>query len=96
MLRKQQKAVHSPTLNTVNMVEKTLQSMNESVLKISELKRRLPRQVNHDTLMRILEYLEENRKIIVSLRGITWVQNDSRKMKSELRKGSAYPEDFSV
>lgn len=44
------KLSHSPTLNTVLMVEHTLQNMNESVIKISEVKKRLPKQINHNTL----------------------------------------------
>ena len=58
------KLEHSPTLNTVIMVENTLKNMNESVIKIAELKRRLPRQVNHNTLKVILEYLEKSNKSI--------------------------------
>ena len=73
----QKKIRHSPTLNTVIMVEETLKKMNESVITIAELKRKLPRQVNHNTLMLILEYLEKNGKILVGLKGITWVGEQS-------------------
>jgi hypothetical protein len=66
---------HSPTLNTVLMVEHTLENMDESVVKVSELKKRLPKQVNHNTLKIILEYLEESNKIAVSMKGITWIHN---------------------
>jgi len=37
------------------MVEDTLKNMDESAITIAELKRRLPRQVNHDALKIILE-----------------------------------------
>ena len=39
-----QELEHSPTLNTVIMVERTLKNMGESAITVSELKRRLPKQ----------------------------------------------------
>jgi len=90
-----QKLVHYPTLNTVVMVEKTLMNMENSIITIPELKRKLPKQINHNTLKIILEYLEESNKIAVSLKGITWIHNNSKKMMQALRKGFNYPEDFS-
>ncbi len=70
--RAKQKLEHTPTLNTVLMVEETLKNINESAT-IAELKRKLPRQVNHNTLKVILEYLEKSNKIAVSLKGISWI-----------------------
>jgi hypothetical protein len=78
---------HSPTLNTVLMVEEVLKNMNESVITIAELKRRLPRQVNHTTLMIILDYLEKSNKIAVTLKGITWIHNTNEKMKKAIARG---------
>ncbi len=82
-----QKLKHAPTLNTVIMVERTLRNMNESVIKIADLKRRLPKQVNHNTLKLILEYLEESNKIAVSIRGITWIHNTNPKLRMAIQKG---------
>jgi len=84
---KQLKPAHWPTLNTVIMVERTLKNMNESVISIAELKRRLPRQVNHNTLMLILEYLERSNKIAVTLKGITWLQNINSNLKKAIIEG---------
>ena len=42
----------SPTLNTVLMVEETLRKAGE-VLTIGKLKRMLPKQVMHQTLMAV-------------------------------------------
>lgn len=78
---------HSPTLNTVLMVENVLRTMDESAITIAELKRRLPRQVNHYTLMVILDYLEKSNKIAVSLRGITWIHNTNPNLKKAIAKG---------
>ncbi len=84
---KGKKDIHWPTLNTVMMVEDTLKKINESIITIAELKRRLPRQVNHNTLMVILEYLEQSNKIAVTLRGITWIHNPSQKLRKAILEG---------
>lgn len=88
------KLEHSPTLNTVLMVENTLKNMNESAITVAELKRRLPRQVNHNLLKPILIYLEESNKIVVGMKGITWIHNPNKKMREAIRKGFDYPENF--
>ncbi|MBD3209597.1 hypothetical protein GF367_04250 [Candidatus Woesearchaeota archaeon] len=62
---------HSPTLKTVLMVEQTLRAAGKTV-SFAALKRRLPRKVQHSTLKRIVAYLENNRKVVTSMRGITW------------------------
>ncbi|MEK6906211.1 MAG: hypothetical protein AABW81_01170 [Nanoarchaeota archaeon] len=81
------KKIHWPTLNTVIMVENTLKGMNESIISIAELKRKLPRQVNHITLMTILEYLERSNKIAVTLKGITWIENNNLNLKKAILRG---------
>jgi hypothetical protein len=86
-LIQEQKLKHSPTLNTVLMVEDTLKNMEDSVITIAELKRRLPRQVNHNILKRILEYLEESNKIAVSIKGITWIHNTNPNLRRAISKG---------
>ena len=78
---------HSPTLNTVLMVEETLKNMEGSIITIAELKRKLPKQVNHNTLKLILEYLEKSNKIAVTLKGITWIHNTNQNLREAIRKG---------
>ena len=78
---------HAPTLNTVIMVEHALQNTEDSVVTIAELKRLLPKQVNHTTLMTILSYLEESNKIAVSLKGITWIHNPNPNLRKAIAKG---------
>jgi hypothetical protein len=85
--KKQEKPVHWPTLNTVLMVEDTLKKINESVVSVAELKRKLPRQVNHITLMVILEYLERSNKIAATLKGITWIENNNQNLKRAIMQG---------
>ena len=82
-----QELEHSPTLNTVLMVEDTLKNMNESVLTVAELKRRLPRQINHNTLKVILQYLQLSNKIIITMRGITWIHNPNPHLQKAISEG---------
>ncbi|MFH0836073.1 MAG: hypothetical protein V1834_02815 [Candidatus Micrarchaeota archaeon] len=81
---------HAPTLNTVLMVEKVLQEMDESVITVAELKRRLPKQVNHNTLMVILDYLDKSNKIYIGVKGITWIRNTAPKLREAIRRGWTY------
>ena len=78
---------HYPNLNTVIMVEKTLQDADESVITIADIKRKLPKQVNHNTLMIILDYLERSNKIAVTLRGITWIHNTNPSLRKAIKEG---------
>lgn len=86
-IKRIEKRIHWPTLNTVMMVEETIKNSNESIISIAEIKRRLPKQVNHITLMVILEYLEKSNKIAVSLKGITWIENNNSNLKKAILKG---------
>jgi len=78
---------HAPTLNTVIMVEEVLQNAKESVVTVADLKRMLPRQINHNTLKTILSYLEESNKIAVTMKGITWIHNPNPNLKKAIAKG---------
>ncbi len=78
---------HSPTLNTVLMVEHTLQTMNESLITVAQLRKILPKQINHNTLMTILVYLEASNKIAVSLKGITWIHNTNPRLRKAISEG---------
>ena len=82
-----QKQVHWPTLNTVIMVENTLKNMEDSLITIAELKRKLPKQVNHNTLMIILRYLEESNKVLATLKGITWIHNPNSHLRRAINEG---------
>jgi hypothetical protein len=69
------------------MVEDTLKKSDDSIMTVAELKKKLPRQVNHNTLVKILEYLEESNKIAVSVKGITWIHNSNPKLLEAVRRG---------
>lgn len=70
----------SPTLNTVLMIESTLKKINE-VITIASLKRLLPKQVMHQTLMAIIDYLEYSGKIIVHGDKVLWAFKPKSKLK---------------
>ena len=82
-----QKFRPTPTLNTVLMVESVIKNSPNSIITIPEIKRQLPKQVNHNTLKVILEYLEESGKIAVTMKGITWVHNANPNLRKAIAKG---------
>lgn len=81
----QEQIMHSPTLNTVLMVENTLQTAKE-IIKIAELKRRLPKQVMHATLLQILDYLQNSGKILITTKGLVWVYRPPAELE-KLKQG---------
>ena len=87
MYKQVQKLEHSPTLNTVLMVENLLKNMKESVITMAEIKKKVPRKINHNTLKVILEYLEESNKIAVTMKGITWIHNTNPNLKKAIATG---------
>ncbi len=79
--------IHYPNLRTVLMVEKALKE-TETLLTREELKQRLPKQIMHQTLNIILDYLERRNMIIDSHKGILWIYNPSQKLKRAIQKGT--------
>ncbi len=75
--------LHYPRLDTVLMVERALKDADLAISK-SELQRRLPKQVMRQTLLVILEYLEEKGLIMIGEKGVLWVHNENPKMKKLL------------
>jgi len=80
------KPVHSPTLDTVQMVEDIIREAKE-VVSIAEVKRRLPRKVNHNTLKVILAYLQKSGKIEFTPDGIVWIFMPKEDVAEILSKG---------
>jgi len=77
---------YNPTLETVQMVEDTIRNAKE-VIKIAELKRRLPRKVNHNALKIILAYLQKSGKIEFTPDGVVWVFMPKEDIAAILSKG---------
>jgi len=83
---KNEEPIHSPTLNTVLMVEQTLKNAGE-ILSVAELKRRLPRKIMHTTLLYILDYLQISGKVIIGTKGVLWVFVERRELDSLMKRG---------
>ena len=82
----QLEVMHSPRLATVIMVEETLKKVGE-VIKVSELKRRLPRKVMHNTLLHILDYLQRSGKIIITTKGVLWIYAPREELDRLIERG---------
>lgn len=80
-IKKKQKKIQTeprmPNLGTILMVEEFLQKHANSPLKVSEIKEQLPKQVMHQTLKIIFEYLWKSGKIAYGPDGIEWVQKNN-------------------
>lgn len=83
----QKKAEHSPTLNTVLMVEEILKETGE-LITVAELKRKLPRKVMHHTLLQILDYLQFSGKIIIGTKGILWIFVERKELNNLIKQGT--------
>lgn len=82
-----EKVGHSPTLSTVIMVEDILKEAQE-VIKIAEIKRRLPKKIMHQTLITILDYLQMSGKIIIGTKGVLWVYTEKKELEELIKKGT--------
>ena len=72
-----QDILHSPTLETVIMVEETLETHSGEYGKY-QLWKKLPRKMMYQTFSVILDYLERLNKIVIDKDGkLVWIWNPS-------------------
>ncbi len=70
--------LHSPTLESVFMVEETIQKYSQEYGKY-QLWKKLPKKMMYQTFQVILDYLEQSGKIIIDKEGcIIWTFNPVR------------------
>ena len=70
--------LHSPTLESVFMVEETIQEYSQECGKY-QLWKKLPKKMMYQTFQVILDYLEKSGKIIIDKEGcIIWTFNPVR------------------
>ena len=70
--------IHSPTLESVIMVEKTIRKYSQEYGKY-QLWKKLPKKMMYQTFQVILSYLEESGKIMIDKDGcVIWTYNPSR------------------
>ena len=81
-----EEVIHYPNLKTMLMVEKVLREAHK-IMTREELKEKLPKQIMHQTLNIILDYLEKRGMIIDSHKGILWIYNPNPKLKKAIEKG---------
>lgn len=74
-----------PNLSTVLMVEDFLKKNRDIPIKIASLKKRLPKQVMHQTLMVILGYLWKSGKIIFGPKGVEYICADTKPQENEIK-----------
>ncbi|MDP2672704.1 MAG: hypothetical protein Q8O84_02745 [Nanoarchaeota archaeon] len=78
--------LRSPTLDTIEMVEKIIEKFSGEFNK-TRMWEKLPREVMWSTYLTILAYLEEINKIVISDNGIiTYIWNPDLLKKVRLRK----------
>lgn len=70
--------LHSPTLESVLMVEKTIEKYSQECGRY-QLWKKLPRKMMYQTFQVILDYLEQSGKIVIDKEGcIMWIFNPQR------------------
>ena len=75
---KQTTILHSPTLESVLMVEKAIQKYSQECGKY-QLWKKLPKKMMYQTFQLILDYLEDSGKIMIDNEGcIIWTYNPQR------------------
>ena len=74
----QETILHSPTLESVLMVEATIQKYSQECGKY-QLWKKLPKKMMYQTFQTILDYLDKSGKIIIDKEGcIIWTYNPQR------------------
>ena len=84
--KEREKLSHSPTLNTILMVEETLKKGD--LMTLAELKTKLPKKVMHQTLLQILDYLQFSGKIIIGTKGILWIFAERKELNELIKRGT--------
>ncbi len=86
-LVKKERITHSPTLNTILMIEDILKNSGE-LLTIADIKKSIPRKVMHQTLLQVIDYLQMSGKIIIGTKGILWVFTERKEISELLQRGT--------
>lgn len=81
-----QNILHSPTLESVLMVEKTIRKYSQEYGKY-QLWNKLPRKMMYQTFLVILDYLEQSGKIMIDKDGCVIWTYDPEGIKRIIKKG---------
>ena len=77
--------IHSPTLDSILMVEKTAKKYSGMYGKY-QLWQKLPKKMMYQTFQTILDYLQESNKIIIENDKIIWIW-DPEGIRKLIEKG---------
>jgi hypothetical protein len=77
--------LHYPRLDTVLAVEKAIKKAKEHPTKM-KLWKSLPKKMMYQTLLLILDYLEESCKIVIKDKRIIWIYDPDLKKWIENKK----------
>ena len=80
-------AQHSPTLESVIMVEKTIQKFSQECGRY-QLWKRLPKKMMYQTFQVILKYLEDSGKIFIDKDGCILWTYDPEGIKKLISRGA--------
>ncbi|HIH15300.1 MAG: hypothetical protein QT08_C0010G0075 [archaeon GW2011_AR17] len=81
--------LHSPTLESVLMVERTIEKYSQECGKY-QLWKKLPKKMMYQTFQVILDYLEDSGKIMIDNDGcIIWTYNPKR-IKKLMKEGLVF------
>ena len=87
--------LHSPTLESVLMVERTIREYSQECGRY-QLWKKLPKKMMYQTFQVILDYLEESGKIMINNEGcVIWTYNPER-IKKLIRQGLVLKEDLII
>ena len=78
--------LHSPTLDSIIMVENTIKKYTQECGKY-QLWKKLPKKMMYQTFLTILAYLEESHKILIDKDGCIMWMWDPEGIKKILSKG---------
>ncbi len=83
---KKKAILHSPTLGTIRMVEKTIYKHSQEYGRY-QLWKKLPKKIMYQTFKTILDYLEESGKIMICKDGIIIWTYDPEGIKKIISSG---------
>jgi len=83
-------ALHSPTLESVRMVEETIRKYSQEYGKY-QLWKKLPRKMMYQTYLEIIDYLEENGRIMIDKKdGIVFWTWDPKTVNDLIKRGLVF------
>ena len=84
---KVQQILRYPNLSTVLMVEDFLKTNRDLPISFATLKKSLPKQIMHQTLKVIIDYLWKSGKLMFGPKGVQWIFNEPEHIK-KMMEGS--------